>query len=97
MNVQSETRRDFDAGGILAALPDAVLVFDVDECIVYANQAAEQMLETSAAHLIGTKAGTLLSDDSPILAVSRQVRRGGASVADHAGGGAVFTLTFRSR
>ncbi len=82
MNAQAKTRRDFDAGGILSALPDAVLVFDVDECIVYANQAAEQMLETSAAHLIGIKAGTLLSDDSPILAVIRQVRRGGASVSE---------------
>jgi two-component system nitrogen regulation sensor histidine kinase GlnL len=71
-----------DPGGILAALPDAILVLDVEEQIVYANQAAEQLFDTSAAHLVGQNAGTLLAEDSPLLALVRQVRRAGASVSE---------------
>ncbi len=82
MTAQAEIQRTIDPGGVLAALPDAVLVFDADEAIIYANQAAEQLLETSAAHLIGIKATAIVTDDSPLLAVIRQVQRSGASVSE---------------
>ncbi len=83
MNARPGAGRPFvDAGGILAALPDAILVFDIEGRIVYANQAAEQLFDTSAAHLVGQTANTFLPDDSPLFALVRQVRRAGASVSE---------------
>ncbi|HUE18330.1 MAG TPA: PAS domain-containing protein, partial [Stellaceae bacterium] len=43
-----------DTTQILGALPDPVLVIDIDDRIVYINAAAENFFEAGAAQLLGT-------------------------------------------
>ena len=72
-----------DPAAILAALPDPVLAIGGDDRILYANAAAEQFFETSAANLLGTPLGELLPSDSPIFALMAGVRRSGHSISEY--------------
>ncbi len=76
-------RAPFDAGAILTALPDPVLVIEGEGVISYANAAAEQFFETSAATLIGARLRELLPGDSPLFALVSNVRAGGHSVSEY--------------
>ncbi|MGH7089120.1 MAG: two-component system sensor histidine kinase NtrB, partial [Stellaceae bacterium] len=71
-----------ETAAILAALPDPVLVVDAGNRMRYANAAAEQFFETSAANLAATALGDLLPLDSPLFALIEQVRRSGHSVSE---------------
>jgi len=72
-----------DPAAILAALPDPVLAIGGDDRILYANAAAEQFFEASAANLLGTPLGELLPSDSPIFALMAGVRRSGHSISEY--------------
>src|ERR1700690_1203388 len=73
-----------DAAHILAALPDPLLVVNGAGAIEFANSAAEQFFDTSAAALIGTRLSDLLPGDSPLFALRGGVRRSGHSVSEYA-------------
>jgi two-component system, NtrC family, nitrogen regulation sensor histidine kinase GlnL len=73
-----------DAAHILAALPDPLLVVNGAGAIEFANSAAEQFFDTSAAALIGTRLSDLLPADSPLFALLGGVRRSGHSVSEYA-------------
>jgi two-component system, NtrC family, nitrogen regulation sensor histidine kinase GlnL len=73
-----------DAGQILAALPDPVLVVGGSGSIEYANGAAEQFFDASTATLLGAPLADLLPADSPLFALLASVRRGGHSVSEYA-------------
>ncbi|MGH6988320.1 MAG: two-component system sensor histidine kinase NtrB [Stellaceae bacterium] len=68
---------------ILAVLPDPVLAIDPANRIVYANAAAEQFFEISAASLHGLPLADLLPHDSPLTALVEGVRRTGHSVSEY--------------
>ena len=76
-------RRGFDAGAILAALPDPVLVADAEGVIQFANAAAEQFFDTSAATLMSGRLAELLPGDSPLFALMASVRQSGHSVSEY--------------
>ena len=76
-------RLGFDAGAILAALPDPVLVADAKGVIQFANAAAEQFFDTSAATLVGGRLAELLPADSPLFALMASVRQTGHSVSEY--------------
>lgn len=61
-----------DPSSVLATLPTAVLTIDTDGVIRFANNAAEQLFELSAAHLCGQPLDDLLPPDSTICALVRQ-------------------------
>ncbi|HYC15000.1 MAG TPA: ATP-binding protein [Stellaceae bacterium] len=76
-------RLSVDPGAILAALPDPVLVADGTGIIQFANGAAEQFFDTSAATLLGRRLSDLVPDDSPLFALIASVRRSGHSVSEY--------------
>lgn len=74
----------FDAAGVLAAMPDPVLVVNATDRVVYANPATEQFFGLGAAHLLAMGLLDLIPFDSPLLALVRKVRDSGAAVHEHA-------------
>jgi two-component system nitrogen regulation sensor histidine kinase GlnL len=68
---------------ILAALPAPVVVIDQSGDIDYANAAAEQFFETSAANLTQCALGDFLPHDSPVFALVESVRHSGHSVSEY--------------
>jgi two-component system, NtrC family, nitrogen regulation sensor histidine kinase GlnL len=83
-----------EPAAILAALPDPVLVVDDGRRLSYANAAAEQFFETSAATLHGLPLNELLPEDSPIFALVESVARTGHGVSEY--GVAIETPRLRS-
>jgi two-component system nitrogen regulation sensor histidine kinase GlnL len=73
----------FDANLLLSALPRPVFTLDGEGRIAYVNQAAEQFLAASAAHLVGQRLDTLVRPDSPIFALVDQAREHAGTVAEH--------------
>ena len=72
-----------EAIAVLAALPDPVLVIDAEGRLCYANIAAEQFFDASAATLLGTALADLLPADSPVFALLQSVRLNGHSVSEY--------------
>jgi len=68
---------------ILGVLPDPVLVVDPANRLIYANTAAEQFFEASAASLRGLALNELLPHDSPVMALIDAVRKTGHSVSEY--------------
>jgi len=75
-------RAAVDAGGVLAALPDPVLVLD-DDLIRLLNPAAEQFFDVGAPTVVGRPLATLLPPDSPVLALIGKVRASGSRMVEH--------------
>lgn len=74
---------ELEPAAILAVLPDPVLVIDPDNRLSYANAAAEQFFEASAASLHGFALNELLPEDSPVFALIDNVRKTGHSVSEY--------------
>ncbi len=72
-----------DSSAVLGALPDPVLVIDAAGCLIYANAAAEQFFDASAATLLGAQLIELLPLDSPVFALIANVRETGHSVSEY--------------
>jgi two-component system, NtrC family, nitrogen regulation sensor histidine kinase GlnL len=72
-----------DAASVLAALPDPVLVVDAAGALIYANAAAEQFFDASAANLLGAPLSAMLPPDSPVFALIDAVRASGHSVSEY--------------
>jgi two-component system, NtrC family, nitrogen regulation sensor histidine kinase GlnL len=88
MKVSAAARRGgwsatLDPAAVLAALPDPVLVLDEAGLLLYANAAAEQFFDASAATLLGAELRVLLPPDSPIFALIDSVRASGHSVSEY--------------
>jgi two-component system nitrogen regulation sensor histidine kinase GlnL len=76
-------RVGFDAGAVLAALPDPVLVVGKGDVIQYVNAAAEQFFDISISALVGTSLAEFLPADSPLFALMTSVRRSGHSISEY--------------
>jgi len=72
-----------EAGAVLAALPDPVLVVDAANRMRYANTAAEEFFDVGATMLRGLSLFELLPADSPVAPLIESVRRTGASVSEY--------------
>jgi len=72
-----------EALGILAALPDPILVVDAKNRVRYVNQAAEAFFHQGAAQLDGCPLEEMLPADSPVFTLVETARNSGASVADY--------------
>ncbi len=72
-----------ETGAVLAALTDPIVVVDAADRMRYANAAAEQFFETSAATLITSSLGYFLPFDSPLFALVESVRQSGHSVSEY--------------
>src|SRR4051794_2017111 len=72
-----------DGLGVLASLPDPLLVLDAADAIRYVNSAGEAFFEASAAHLSGCPLREFLPGDSPIFALVATARQSGNSVSDY--------------
>jgi two-component system, NtrC family, nitrogen regulation sensor histidine kinase GlnL len=72
-----------EPAAILGVLPDPVLVIEPSGRLSYANAAAEQFFESSAATLHGLALADLLPRDSPVFALIDQVRKTGHSVSEY--------------
>ena len=72
-----------DTEAVLGALPYAVIVVDPANIVRFANGAAEQFFELSAALICGTSLEELVLADSPMLSLIAQVRASGSSVTEY--------------
>ncbi len=68
---------------ILTSLPQPLLVIDALSHISFANTAAEQFFELSAALLMRQKLSDIVPFDSPLMALVRQVQSTRASVHEY--------------
>jgi two-component system nitrogen regulation sensor histidine kinase GlnL len=73
----------FDAANVLNALPDVLLVIGLKGEVRFANIAAEQFFDASAAWLVGRALSELLPGDSPLFALIDQVRAGAGSMSEY--------------
>jgi two-component system nitrogen regulation sensor histidine kinase GlnL len=76
-------RAGIDGLGVLAALPNPVVVLDRANAIVYVNPAGEQFFRAGAASLAGEALADLLPPDSPVFNLIETVRRGGTSISEY--------------
>lgn len=67
----------------LNVLPMPVLVIGPEQAILYANTAAEDFFQSSAALLKRHPIGDLIAFGSPVLALVEEVQRRGASVSEY--------------
>jgi two-component system, NtrC family, nitrogen regulation sensor histidine kinase GlnL len=72
-----------DAGVILGALPDPVIVIDRRGRIVFVNPAAEQFLGSGAAALRGSALADFVVPHSPLLALVDAVWRVGNTISEY--------------
>ena len=79
----ASTATRFDATSVLNALADVMLVVDLKDEIRFANLAAEEFFDASAAWLAGRRLADLMPADSPLFALVEQVRRGTSSVSEY--------------
>jgi two-component system, NtrC family, nitrogen regulation sensor histidine kinase GlnL len=73
-----------DADGILALLPNPVLLLEEDGAIRYVNQAAEHFFAAGAPYLCQCRLSDIVPYDSPLLALVALVVREGMTMSEHA-------------
>jgi two-component system, NtrC family, nitrogen regulation sensor histidine kinase GlnL len=78
-----EATPPIEAEAVLAALPLPIFAVDAAGVFCFANAAAEQFFETSAAALAGTRLSDFVPEDSPLMALIDQARAGDSTVAGH--------------
>lgn len=63
-----------DPAGILAALPEPVLVVDREGIIRFVNLQAQAFFDTSSTRVVGDRLSELIPDDSPVVQLLEQAR-----------------------
>ncbi len=79
-NIQADGRV---GTALLNALPDPVLTIDPEDCVTFANMAAEQFLCAGAALLHTRPLSEFIPSDNPLFALINQARSSGIGLADH--------------
>jgi two-component system nitrogen regulation sensor histidine kinase GlnL len=72
-----------EAAAILGAVPVPVVVLDAEDRFAFANAAAEQFFQASAASLAQHRLQDLLPGDNRVFALLHQVRQTDSQVSDH--------------
>lgn len=73
----------FEPSQVLNALASAVLVVGLDNALLYANAAAEQMFAMSRSSLAKALITDILPEDSPVFPLIHQVRGGMSAITEH--------------
>jgi two-component system nitrogen regulation sensor histidine kinase GlnL len=73
----------FEAAQILAALPLAVVMLDMNDVFCFANYSAEEFFGCSKALLMNQNLSEVLPLDHPLFLLLERVRRDGLTVAEH--------------
>lgn len=81
--LRRNARDELDPAGILAALPDPVLVIDSDGIVRFVNLEAQEFFDVSAARVVGTHLSELIPPDSPVFALLEQARQTHSSVCEY--------------
>jgi two-component system, NtrC family, nitrogen regulation sensor histidine kinase GlnL len=68
---------------VLSALPDPILVIDIEDRIRFANPSAEQFFSAGASLLSRYRLVDLVPFGSPLLSLLQQVRTSGATVSEY--------------
>lgn len=68
---------------VLATVPVPVFVVDEEDGLLFANPAAEQFFQASAATLYTTNLQDFIPHDSPMLSLIHRVRRRGYSMSEY--------------
>ncbi len=74
---------DLDAHVVMNAMVSAVVVVDPDGVILFVNSASEQIFKGSAQYLVGQNLTDILSEDSPLFSLLRQVQTLGFAVSEY--------------
>lgn len=72
-----------DSSQVLNALASAILVIGLDDKVLYANAAAEQMFAMGRASLSKASITDMLPSDSPVFPLIHQVRGGMSAITEH--------------
>jgi len=72
-----------DLRHVLNALAGAVIVVDRHDVVQYVNSAAEELLQLSAAYLVGMKLNDLVAPNHPLPDMVRRVRSKGYSLTEY--------------
>ncbi|MGO1117534.1 two-component system sensor histidine kinase NtrB [Rhodovibrionaceae bacterium A322] len=80
---QNKQQSLIDPGFVLNSLADPVFVVDGQDHFLFLNLAAEQLLGSSAATLVGQPLSRILPEDNPVFSLIQQVRDGGYSVSEY--------------
>jgi two-component system, NtrC family, nitrogen regulation sensor histidine kinase GlnL len=80
---QPATRRPVEHDILLSALPHPIVVVADDDCIIYANGAAESFFDVSIAMLKRRPLHEILHPGSPLVALVGQIRRSAATVNEY--------------
>ncbi len=88
--------RAVDAGAILGALPDPIVLMDANGRLTYANPAAEQFFETSATLLCRQRLHDLVPFGSPILDLVGRVQADGHGRSEYGVGFGTPRIGYRN-
>ena len=80
---RSVVENEFDAGAILEALPDPVIVIDRDERIRFVNSAAEQFLGSGIAALCGSALTDFVAPHASLASLIDSVWRVGNTISEY--------------
>jgi two-component system nitrogen regulation sensor histidine kinase GlnL len=80
---QERSKAIFNVENVVGALPYPVLVLNVDDVVDYMNGAAEHFFEQGKNIMVGRSIGQVLSSDSPVYSLLRQVRSENSSVSEY--------------
>lgn len=72
-----------DSDLLLNAITASVLAIDIENRIIYANSASEQLLRSSAEYMIGKPLSLFLPSDSPVFGLIGQVRNQRSVVSEY--------------
>ncbi|WP_114391635.1 two-component system sensor histidine kinase NtrB [Oleisolibacter albus] len=73
---------EVDPSGILAALPDPVLVIDGEGLVRFLNLEAQEFFDAGAARVVGAPLSDLVPADSPVFALLEQARQTHGTVVE---------------
>jgi two-component system nitrogen regulation sensor histidine kinase GlnL len=68
---------------ILYSLPEAVVVVDSDNCVVYVNAAGEALFEIGGSHMAGEPLSEFVPKDSPAYGLVEQCRQDHCRYSEH--------------
>ncbi len=83
MSAQQPVTSSASSDAILNSLESAVIVVRNDQSVSFANNAAEQLFDTSLNQLLSLNLNQILPSDSPIVAIIQQALSSGHNVSEY--------------
>ncbi len=80
---QAANRPPEEMLAVLYSLPEAVVVVDADNCVVYVNAAGEALFEIGGSHMAGEPLSDFVPKDSPAYGLVEQCRQDHCRYSEH--------------